>query len=89
MLGGILGKFLDRRRAKTLILAWQNCIFGRRHVFMVAESGLKLSSIKPHVCVHCKASEQVECPLVFGQGWEHDSKGVCCHPNRFILSIVM
>ena len=56
---------------------------------MVAESGLKLSSIKPHVCVHCKASEQVECPLVFGQGWEHDSKGVCCHPNRFILSIVM
>ena len=32
---------------------------------MVAESGLKMSSIKPHVCVHCKASEQVECPLAF------------------------
>ena len=45
---------LDRRRAKTPILAWQNCIFGRRHVFMIAESGLKMSSIKPHVCVHCK-----------------------------------
>ena len=69
--------------------AWQNGIFGCRHAFMVAESGLKMSSIKPHVCVHCKASEQVECPLVFGQGWEHDSKGVCCHPNRFTLSIVM
>ena len=56
---------------------------------MVAESGLKMSSIKPHVCVHCKASEQVERPFVFGQGWDHDSKRVCCHPNRFILSIVM
>ena len=36
-----------------------------------------------------KTSEQVECPLVLGQGGEHDSKGVCCHPNVFILSIVM
>ena len=62
MSGGIFGKLLDRRRAKTLILARQNCIFGRRHVFMVAESGLKMSSIKPHVCVH-KASEQVNALL--------------------------
>ena len=55
------------------------------HVFMIAESGLKASSIKPHVCPLKKTSEQVECPLVLGQG----GKGVCCHPNVFILSIVM
>ena len=65
MLGGISGNFWTGEGQRPQFWPGKN-------VFMVAKSGLKMSSIKPHVCVHCKASEQVECPLVFGQGGEHD-----------------
>ena len=85
MLGGVFGKILDRRRANTLILAWQNCIFGRRHVFMVAESGLKCRQSNLMFVFTVKHQNRLNALLY----WEHDSKRVCCHPNRFILSIVM
>ena len=59
------------------------------HVFMTAESGLKASSIKPHVCP-LKNNRTGWMPSCVWARWEHDSKGVFLyHANVFILSIVM